>query len=142
MLTAASGGKSAYEGYKGHGVFTYALMEALHKGDTNGNGKIEVSELAAHVEKRVPELFAELKQSGWVVKGAPRRGAWQRGRQAVRAFRLDGRGFRRRGAAALEAAMRSHSQSAYPSPCPLPMGEGTPSQRPRRTPSPIGRGLG
>ncbi len=42
-------------------MFTYALMEALHQGDTNGNGKIEVTELAAHVEKRVPELFAELK---------------------------------------------------------------------------------
>ena len=69
VLTAASGGKSAYEGYKGHGVFTYALMEALHEADTNNNGKIEVSELAAHIEKRVPELFAELKQSGWVVKG-------------------------------------------------------------------------
>ena len=69
VLTAASPGQSAYENYKGHGVFTYALMEALHLGDTNGNGRIEVTELAAHVEKRVPELFAELKQSGWVVKG-------------------------------------------------------------------------
>jgi uncharacterized caspase-like protein len=69
VLTAASPGKSAYENYKGHGVFTYALMEALHKEDSNNNGKIEVTELAAHVEKRVPELFAELKQSGWVVKG-------------------------------------------------------------------------
>ncbi len=70
VLTAASPGKSAYENYKGHGVFTYALMEALHKGDANGNGKIEVTELAAHVEKRVPELFAELKANRWVVKGA------------------------------------------------------------------------
>ena len=69
VLTAASGGKSAYEGYKGHGVFTYALMEALHKGDTNNNGTIEVTELAAYVETRVPELFAELKANGWVVKG-------------------------------------------------------------------------
>ncbi|UGX93643.1 caspase family protein [Bradyrhizobium barranii subsp. barranii] len=69
VLTAASSGKSAYEGYKGHGVFTYALMEALHKGDTNHNGKIELTELAAYVERRVPELFAELKSNGWVVKG-------------------------------------------------------------------------
>jgi WD40 repeat protein len=69
VVTAASPGKSAYENYKGHGVFTYALIEALHKGDTNNNGKIEVSELAAHVERRVPELFAELKQNGFVVKG-------------------------------------------------------------------------
>ena len=69
VLTAASPGKHAYENYKGHGVFTYALMEALRLGDANGNGKIEVSELAAYVEKRVPELFAELKRSKWVVKG-------------------------------------------------------------------------
>ena len=72
VITAASPGKSAYENYKGHGVFTYALIEALHQGDTNNNGKIEVSELAAHVERRVPELFAELKQSGFVVKGLAR----------------------------------------------------------------------
>ena len=69
VITAASPGKSAYENYKGHGVFTYALIEALHKGDTNNNGTIEVSELAAHVERRVPELFAELKRNGFVVKG-------------------------------------------------------------------------
>ena len=69
VLTAALPGKSAYEDYKGHGVCTYALMEALHKGDTNNNGKIEVTELVAHVERRVPELFDELKQNGWVVKG-------------------------------------------------------------------------
>ena len=43
----------------------YALMEALHKGDTNNNGKIEVTELAAHVEQRVPELFAELSVFGY-----------------------------------------------------------------------------
>jgi uncharacterized caspase-like protein len=69
VLTAAAPGKSAYENYKGHGVFTYALIEALHRGDTNNNGKVEVTELAAYVQERVPELFAELKTNGWVVKG-------------------------------------------------------------------------
>ena len=49
----------------------YALMEALHNGDTNHNGKIEVTELAAHVERRVPELFSELKANGWLIKGVP-----------------------------------------------------------------------
>src|SRR5262249_56269379 len=74
VLTAAAPGKLAYENYKSHGVFTYALIEALHKGDTNNNGKIEVTELVEHVERRVRELFAELKQNGWVVRGlaAPR----------------------------------------------------------------------
>ncbi len=70
VLTAAAMGKPAFEGYKGHGVFTYALMEALHKGDSNNNGKIELTELVAHVEKRVPELVAELGEHGGVVKGA------------------------------------------------------------------------
>ncbi len=70
VLTAAAAGKPAFEGYKGHGVFTYALMEALHKGDTNNNGKIELTELAAHVQRRVPELVAELGEGGGTVKGA------------------------------------------------------------------------
>lgn len=70
VLTAAAEGKPAFEGYKGHGVFTYALMEALHQGDSNNNGTIELTELAAHVQKRVPELVAELGEHGGVVKGA------------------------------------------------------------------------
>ncbi len=70
MLTAAAAGKPAFEGYKGHGVFTYAVMEALHRGDANRNGKIELSELVAHVERRVPQLVAELGKNGGTVKGA------------------------------------------------------------------------
>jgi uncharacterized caspase-like protein len=42
----------------GHGVFTSALIEALHHGDRNGDGFIQVSELAAYVQERVPELAA------------------------------------------------------------------------------------
>jgi WD40 repeat protein len=68
VLTAAATGKPAFEGYKGHGVFTYALMEALRLGDANNNGRIEVTELAAHVARRVPELAAEVDKHG-VVKG-------------------------------------------------------------------------
>jgi uncharacterized caspase-like protein len=69
VLTAAAAEEFAREGYKGHGVFTFALLEALYKGDTNYNGKIELTELAAHVQKRVPELIAELDKSGGMVKG-------------------------------------------------------------------------
>lgn len=64
VLTAAASGKPAFEGYKGHGVFTYALMDALHHADTNGNGVIEVSELVAYVQDRVPRLTAELGGRG------------------------------------------------------------------------------
>ncbi|MGO9544231.1 MAG: hypothetical protein ACLPPF_05495 [Rhodomicrobium sp.] len=61
VLTAAAEGESALEGDElGHGVFTAALIEALHKGDSNGNGKIEISELAAYVEDRVPVLAAHI----------------------------------------------------------------------------------
>lgn len=69
VLTAAAEGKPAFEGYKGHGVFTYALIDALHKGDANNNGQIELSELAAYTERRVPELAKELHEYGGVVKG-------------------------------------------------------------------------
>jgi hypothetical protein len=40
----------------GHGAFTSALIDALHHGDRNGNGLIEISELAAHVQDLVPKL--------------------------------------------------------------------------------------
>ena len=148
VLTAASAGKSAYEGYKGHGVFTYALMEALHKGDTNDNGKIEVSELAAHVEKRVPELFAELKQSGWVVKGAGRGGgAGQAGttsspRISARRGRISPswRGCLR---AACARRWVSHIQSALPLTLSLSQWErGRPNNGRELPPLPVGEGWG
>jgi Caspase domain len=53
VLTAAAEGKPAFEGYKGHGVFTWALLDALKNGDRNGNGYIELSELVAHVQDQV-----------------------------------------------------------------------------------------
>ena len=63
-MTAAATGKPAFEGYKGHGVFTWALLDALHNGDSNGNGIIELSELVAHVQAIVPKLSAELNGTG------------------------------------------------------------------------------
>jgi hypothetical protein len=55
VLTAAAAGKPAFEGYQGRGVFTWAVLDALHNGDTNGNGTIELSELVAHVQNEVPK---------------------------------------------------------------------------------------
>ena len=54
-----------------HGVFTWALLDALRHGDANGNGTIELSELAAHVQNLVPKLGAELGSlaRGWAVVG-------------------------------------------------------------------------
>jgi WD40 repeat protein len=64
VLTAAAAGKPAFEGYHGHGVFTWALIDALFHGDTNGDGLIELSELATHVRNTVPKISAELNGRG------------------------------------------------------------------------------
>ena len=65
VLTAAAAGQSALEGVvdpKGekHGVFTWAVLDALRNGDANGNGLIELSELVAHVQRTVPKVAAEM----------------------------------------------------------------------------------
>jgi WD40 repeat protein len=64
VLTAAAAGKPAFEGYRGHGVFTWTLIDALLNGDTNGNGLIELSELATHVQNTVPKISAEMNGRG------------------------------------------------------------------------------
>ena len=59
-IAASSDQQSAMEGYKGHGVFTYVLLEGLSgKADLNGDGYISVSELASYAEEKVPELSFE-----------------------------------------------------------------------------------
>jgi Caspase domain/Bacterial Ig domain len=65
VLTAAAEGKPAFEGYEGHGVFTWALLDALKEGDRNGNGMIELSELVAHVQDQVPKISAKLNGRGF-----------------------------------------------------------------------------
>lgn len=64
VLTAAAEGKPAFEGYQGHGVFTWALIDALRNGDRNANGTIELSELVAHVQDQVPKIAAKLNGRG------------------------------------------------------------------------------
>jgi hypothetical protein len=56
VLTAATSDRPAIEGYKGHGVFTYALLDGFARADRNGNGLIEVTELAGFVDEAVPEI--------------------------------------------------------------------------------------
>jgi uncharacterized caspase-like protein len=69
VLTAAAEGQFAHEGVIGdggikHGIFTWAILDALRNGDRNGNGMIELSELVAHVQHGVPELAAKLGGKG------------------------------------------------------------------------------
>ena len=70
ILTAVAGDQSA-AGLTalGHRLFTAALIEALHKGDRDGDGYIEVSELADYVQDRVPQLG----KGGEIRSAAPKR---------------------------------------------------------------------
>jgi WD40 repeat protein len=65
VLTAAAAGKPAFEGYHGRGVFTWALIDALMHGDLNGDGLIELSELADYVQNTVPKISAEMNGRGF-----------------------------------------------------------------------------
>jgi WD40 repeat protein len=64
VLTAAAGGQFAHEGVvaasgERQGIFTRTILDALKSGDTNNNGKIELSELVAYVQAEVPKLAAK-----------------------------------------------------------------------------------
>jgi len=67
VLTASTGDQPAREGFRGHGVFTYAVLEALARGDKNGNGLVELTELAGHVNAIVPEIT----EQKWKVRQFP-----------------------------------------------------------------------
>lgn len=64
VLAAAAAGKPAFEGYKGHGVFTWALIDALYHADANADGLISLSELVGHVQDNVPRISSELSGTG------------------------------------------------------------------------------
>jgi uncharacterized caspase-like protein len=78
VLTAAAEGRPAFEGYEGHGVFTWALLDALRNGDRDGNGVIELSELVAHVQDQVPKISAKLNGRGRASVAAARGSAEER----------------------------------------------------------------
>jgi uncharacterized caspase-like protein len=56
IITAASGSTEAFEGYRGHGLFTYNVLDALDRGDGDNSGTIEVTELAAYVYAQVTAI--------------------------------------------------------------------------------------
>lgn len=67
-LTAAMDDQPAREGYRGHGVFTFAILDAIAQGDTSANGLLEVTELIDHVDALVPEIT----EKKWRVRQVPR----------------------------------------------------------------------
>ena len=55
-IVASSDDQVAMEGYEGHGIFTYILVEGLTgKADTDGDGFITLQELSAYTEREVPQ---------------------------------------------------------------------------------------
>ena len=59
-IVASSDTQSAMEGYEGHGIFTYILVEGLSgKADTDGDGFITLQELSAYAEEEVPRRSYE-----------------------------------------------------------------------------------
>ena len=56
IITASTGSTEAIEGYHGHGLFTYNVLDALDHGDGDNNGTIEVTELAAYVYVQVTAI--------------------------------------------------------------------------------------
>jgi uncharacterized caspase-like protein len=68
LIAAAGSSEAAVEGYKQHGVLTYALLEALTQkpGDANEE-KVKVGMLADYVDERVPAIT----QSIWGVPQKP-----------------------------------------------------------------------
>jgi len=63
VLASACSGEMAVEDEQGHSVFTYALLQGLRRGDRNGDGLIDVGELADYVEQLVPSIT--LKRWGY-----------------------------------------------------------------------------
>jgi outer membrane protein assembly factor BamB len=55
VLAAASDDGPALEGFEGHGVFAYSILEGLGA-DPNRSGLVQVTSLASYVGQRVPEL--------------------------------------------------------------------------------------
>jgi WD40 repeat protein len=56
VLAASTDSQPALEGYRGHGVLSYAVLEALEKGPVNKDGLIEVTGLISFIDDEVPAL--------------------------------------------------------------------------------------
>ena len=56
-IAASSDSQAAMEGYKGHGIFTYVLLQAIAgEADADKDGYVTLGELSQYVENKVPEL--------------------------------------------------------------------------------------
>lgn len=61
VLSAATSVQEALEGYKGHGLFTYVIVEGLNgAADADKDGFVKTLELADYVDSQVPELAEKI----------------------------------------------------------------------------------
>ncbi|MGQ0671401.1 MAG: caspase family protein [Hyphomicrobium sp.] len=58
VITAAR--QAAYEGYKGHGVLTYAILDSLSEKPGERSGEVDLLQLASHVDREVPIISRSL----------------------------------------------------------------------------------
>ena len=57
----AAARQAAFEGWQGHGVLTFALLEAMNeKEGVSGDERVRVSGLASYADERVPEISQQL----------------------------------------------------------------------------------
>ncbi len=56
VLSASTDDAPALEGYKGHGVFSYVLLDGIGAGDANSDGMVDITELAGFVDSNVPNV--------------------------------------------------------------------------------------
>ncbi|MCK1389036.1 caspase family protein [Bradyrhizobium sp. 21] len=59
ILAASTDTEPALEGYKGHGILSYAVMDALERAPINASGLINVIDLIKYVDDRVPQISYE-----------------------------------------------------------------------------------
>lgn len=72
-------GQRSYEGYKGHGYFTYFLIKGLEGAAVRNDGKVTVADLNAYLERAVPEavsLNERRDQMPWPQTDGPGAMSW------------------------------------------------------------------
>lgn len=56
VIAASSGDNVALEGFNGHGVFSWVVLDALERADYDANGMVEVTDIGIHARKHVSDI--------------------------------------------------------------------------------------
>ena len=60
VIAASSSDNVALEGYNGHGVFSWVVLDALDRADYDDNGAVDVTDIATHARKHVPAITQQV----------------------------------------------------------------------------------